>query len=229
MISHSETDKKFIFGLDLGQQHDYTALVILERMQTSITELANTSRDQHVSQPKDWKEKTTYEPALYHCRYLERMRNIPYPVMVERVKRVIENPEIGNKYMLVLDQTGVGRPIYDLFKQAGLATFGVSITGGNKDSAVSRTEAHVAKSNLVAAVQVVAQTDRLKYAANLADLELLRNEIATFRVHVTKNANETYEAREGQHDDLILALAIGLWFGEKCGTPRPVASTFARH
>jgi len=224
--SRKEEQKKFIFCLDLGQANDWTALLILERKQMVTTEWI--SEDPLVIQARDLREKQTYEDAIYHLRYIERMRNIPYPVVVERTKKVIEHPEIEGRYMLVMDQSGVGRPVYDLFKKAGLQAVGVTITGGNTDRPVSRTEVNVAKTNLVAITQVISQTGRLQYAAGLADLDLLRSEIANFRVQVTKNANEIYGAREGQHDDLILALAMGLWFGEKYGNPPRRATSFNR-
>ena len=31
---------------------------------------------------------------------------------------------------------------------------------------------------------------------------------------ITAAANDTYNAREGQHDDLVLALALACWAGE---------------
>lgn len=218
----TEEQKKFIFSLDLGQVNDYTALIILERTQKVTTETVVTTSDPIVT-GRDWREKTTVCDAVYAVRYIERMRNLPYPVIVDRVKSVIEKPEIEGRYKLVIDQSGVGRPVYDMFHKAGLDCFGITITGGGSDQLVSRSEAHVAKQNLVAVTQVISQSKdpvRLNYAAGLADLELLRGEVGTFGVQRTKAANEIYEAREGAHDDLILALALGLWFGEKYGNPQ---------
>jgi hypothetical protein len=37
-----------------------------------------------------------------------------------------------------------------------------------------------------------------------------------FRVKITTNANDTYEAwREGQHDDLVLGLSMACWYAER--------------
>jgi hypothetical protein len=222
-VKKTEVEKKFIFAVDLGQVNDYTALIILERQQEVTTTLVCTVKDPSLAQGKDWKPKITFKDALYSCRYIERMRNLSYPVMIERIRKVIENPEIENRYKLVLDQTGVGRPIYDLFKLTGLDIFGVTITGGNEDHKRTGSEWSVAKCNLVGVTQVISQANppRLKYAADLADLDLLRNEISNFKVIVSKSANELFSVREGLHDDLILALSLGLWFGEIAGSPRP--------
>jgi hypothetical protein len=221
-----DVQRKFLFGLDLGQAADYTALVILERLQNVITTQVSTSRDPHFSTGSDWQAKRTAEDATYHLRYIERLKlGTPYPAIVDRVKHLVEQPEIGGKYALVIDQSGVGRPVYDLFHKAGLDAYGVTITGGAGSTIVSRTEFKVAKQLLVAMTQVVTQTPgRLVYAQGTLDLDTLRAELGTFRVQTTKAANEIYEAREGAHDDLVLALALALWFGEAYGNPKPQAT-----
>jgi hypothetical protein len=39
-----------------------------------------------------------------------------------------------------------------------------------------------------------------------------------FKAKITASANETFEAwREGQHDDLVLAVALAVWGGENLG------------
>jgi hypothetical protein len=140
----------------------------------------------------------------------------------------VEQPEIGGRYALVVDQTGVGRPVFELFTKAGLLAVGVSISGGDSASRVSKTEFRVSKQRLVGVTQVVTQAkepQRILYAAGLSGLEVLRSEISTFQVKTTKSANEIYEAREGAHDDVILSLALALWFGETYGQPRKQATS----
>lgn len=221
-----DVQSKYLFGLDLGQTNDFTAVIVVERLQNVYTEQVNTARDPHFSTGSDWATRRTFDPATYHVRYIERMRNLPYPVMVERVKHLILQPEIADRYMLVLDRSGVGRAVYDLFETTDLHSYGITITGGATDTP-GRKAANVCKANLVATVQVLHQAanpDRLQYVRGLADLVLLRAEVADFRVKVSKAQTETYAAREGQHDDLILGLALALWFGETCGNPQKQAS-----
>jgi hypothetical protein len=47
--------------------------------------------------------------------------------------------------------------------------------------------------------------------------EVLREELRNFRVHVSKSANEIYEAREGSKDDIVLSLAVALFAAEHPG------------
>jgi len=45
---------------------------------------------------------------------------------------------------------------------------------------------------------------------------VLVKELENFRVKITVNANETFESwRERDHDDLVLAVAMATWLGER--------------
>src|SRR5262249_20623470 len=53
---------------------------------------------------------------------------------------------------------------------------------------------------------------------------ILAKEMQAFRVKITTTGNETFEAwRERDHDDLVLAVALAAWLGERIGqqTPSP--------
>jgi hypothetical protein len=225
----NEQTSKFLFGLDLGQVVDYTAVTIFERLQTVTTTQVCTARDPHLSTGSDWQARRTFEPAVYHLRHIERMRGEDYPAVVARVQGLVRRSEVGGRYALIVDHTGVGRPIFDMFTKAGLDAYGVSITGGAAVSKTSKNTFAVSKQVLVATTQVITQAKeprRIVYAEGLTGLMELKRELSDFRVHVTKNANETYEAREGAHDDLVLSVALALWFGETYGNPPRQATCF---
>ncbi len=45
---------------------------------------------------------------------------------------------------------------------------------------------------------------------------MLVRELENFRVKITAAANETFGAwREGQHDDLVIAVALACWLAER--------------
>jgi hypothetical protein len=69
-------------------------------------------------------------------------------------------------------------------------------------------------------VQVALQTDKLKIASALPEAENLSRELQGFQVKITEAANDTYGAwRDGAHDDLVLAVALALYVGNKRGKP----------
>jgi hypothetical protein len=122
--------------------------------------------------------------------------------------------------LLTVDATGVGPPVVDMFRAAGLDPIAVTITGGHAASLVARRRWNVPKRDLIAVVQILLQSGRLRFAARLPEAAVLRRELANFRVRITESANDTYAAwRENEHDDTVLALALACWTAER-GLPR---------
>jgi len=191
-----EPAPKYTLGLDLGQVKDYTALVILERHGEA-------------------------EQAVYHARHLQRFPlGTPYPTIVAAVARMLQLPPLKDETpRLAVDETGVGAPVVDLFRQAQLnaTLYPVHITGGSTIN-YDRGVEYVPKRVLVSVVQVALQTEKLKIASALPEAPTLVRELQDFQVKITDAANDTYGAwREGTHDDLVLAVALGLYVGKQHG------------
>ncbi len=236
----------FVCGLDLGQAADYTALVIAERSVQPPYDPADVVLvHEHVEvQPAHVAFGTTLRPAMtvqqvfkklrqadgslvdvptggdvvrYAVRHIERWKlGTPYPEIVRSVGQLLTHPALGRDVTLVIDATGVGRAVVDLFLAGNhpYTIVPVMITAGND----SRTEygwSYVPKRELVGTVQVLLQGERLRFAQALPETALLTSELQNFQVKVTAAANETFNAREGKHDDLVLALALACWYGER--------------
>jgi hypothetical protein len=73
----------------------------------------------------------------------------------------------------------------------------------------------VPKRELVGMTQVLLQTGRLKIASDLPEVSILTSELQSFQVSISECGFDSYEARTGKHDDLVLSLAMGLWLGQK--------------
>jgi hypothetical protein len=185
---------RYWLGLDLGQLQDYSALAVLERLgpTAAVTE------------------------RRYHARHLERLPlNTPYPAIVKRVGALLNTSPLRGCTELVVDATGVGRPVIDMLKQAQLRPMAVTITAGD---AVTRegAEWHVPKRDLIGQLQVLLQTQRLVVADALPEAATLVRELLGYQMKITLAGHDTYGAwREGTHDDLVLALAIAAWAGEQ--------------
>ncbi len=194
----------FYVGLDLGQSNDYTALAVVEKVGDDKA------------------------PDL-HLRHLERYPlRMPYPEMVERVEALVRNPKLtttrpdrsGRRILeepdLLVDATGVGRPVVDLFRERGLRYKAITITGGNSVTRVAGGYG-VPKRDLIGALEVPFHSGRLKVAAGLHLWGTLRGELQSFRRKVSlTTGNDTYEHwRESDHDDLVLAAALACWGAER--------------
>jgi hypothetical protein len=53
----------------------------------------------------------------------------------------------------------------------------------------------------------------------LKEARTLRKELSTFKVKINiASATESFESwRTGQHDDLVLACCLAVWYGERAG------------
>jgi hypothetical protein len=131
---------------------------------------------------------------------------------VDEVDGILRRPQLRGKCDLVIDATGVGRPVVNLFEQRGLHPIGITIMGGTEVIHEDR-EWKVPKRDLVSAVQVGLQSRTLRVARDLAEAEMLVTELLNFQVKITAAANEIYGAwRDGTHDDLVLAVALTCWW-----------------
>jgi len=166
-------------------------------------------------------EKPEDEFTLLHVRHLQRFElGTSYPAIVATVAKLLKRePFPLNRPTLVVDGTGVGRGVVDLFRKESLAADlrPATITAGNSVT-FEDGYTRVPKRDLVAAVQVGLQTDKLKIAASLPEAATLTTELQNFQVKITDAANDTYGAwREGSHDDLVLALAMAAWLAQSQG------------
>src|SRR5687767_8290767 len=96
----------FYFGLDLGQTQDYTAAIILEAHGEGTT-------------------------RAYAVRHIEQYTlGTSYPAIVQAGSALLDRQPLRRQCTLVIDHTGVGRPIFDMFVEAKLQPIGITITGG---------------------------------------------------------------------------------------------------
>ena len=75
----------------------------------------------------------------------------------------------------------------------------------------------VPKRDLVSAPLALMQNGQLKIARGLSLRETPVKELLNFRVKINiSTAHDSYEAwREGDHDDLVLSVALACWAGER--------------
>jgi hypothetical protein len=202
----------FTLGLDLGQTSDPSALAIL-KSSIPTGEGGAMARDHRGG----WL-------LAYDCVHLERFPlGTSYPAIIARVEELVANPKLGSRPRMVIDATGVGRPVVDLFLNQRMAAelAPLTITAGFESRQDRWNNTHtraywVPKLELASTVQALLQMRRLKVVPRLDLAETLKRELLDFQVKVTAAANETFGAwREGAHDDLVLAVAMAAWVAER--------------
>jgi hypothetical protein len=197
----------FTVGLDIGQSQDHTALTAVEEV--------------------------SEDPRRYHLRHVRRFElGTPYPEIAEEVValmgrdalQVVNEKKVrSGRYgverereevspTLVVDATGVGRPVVDMLRDEGLSPVSIWITGGDSISKDGR-EYRVPKRELASTVQALLQAGRLKFAQRLPLRDVLTDELQKFRAKINIDTGEaSFEHwRERDTDDVVLALACALW------------------
>lgn len=225
----------FIVGLSLGQAQDTTALCILEVTKHDTGDVWHDmpSMSYWENGRKIGGEVDThpvYEHS-YAVRHLERLAaGTPYPEQVSKTKELVNRLEKQNgRVSLIVDQTGVGRPVTDMLRAAKLRPHAAVVTGGDTPSQEGE-EYRVPKRDLVSSAQVLLQSKRLTIASSLSLAQVLVSELLSFKATITlsrENSSAPPEPwRERTHDDLVLAVALAAWYGEN--QPRTTDPRLAR-
>src|SRR5437588_8698153 len=76
---------------------------------------------------------TPLPPPIFQVGHLERLPlGTAYPAIVAHVSRLLT--KLPGHPELVIDFTGVGRPVFDMFVYSGISPTGVLITGGTAET-----------------------------------------------------------------------------------------------
>lgn len=209
----------YYLGLDLGQAADYTALALIEvpiwTPQTGWVSSANVPRDvadlYDTALGSTWREMAP-KPTPLWLRALHRYElGTPYPsIVADVIRRLGGKDAYRTDTTLVVDGTGVGAAVVDIFRYGDVPCdlYPVLITGGAK-----KDRNHVPKRDLIGALQVALQRGQLEIARQTQDTEALLLELQNYRVKIDeRTAHDSYNARSGAHDDLVLSLALAVWW-----------------
>ncbi len=145
-------------------------------------------------------------------RYLERVAlRTPYPMVAERLRRLVRTPPLRGNCVLVVDATGVGVPVIDLLRRSelGCELAAVTITGSGK-AAQSGNEWTVPKTDLWAGLTVMLERGELEIAKDMEGVGALARELESLQM-------ATGSARAGEHDDLAMAVALAVWRAMRYG------------
>jgi len=216
---------RYTLGLDLGKMSDPSALALVERRPTSVTEdfpnariapIWGTDPRYAVTWLQRWPLRTPYHDI---ARFVARL-------VADLVARPAAHVELW------VDGTGVGTAVTEILKKepaiARLGLPAVTITAGRAVSQVSGGW-HVAKGELIAPAQVALQRGMLDISPHLPEGRTLDAELRNFAVTLTESANATFSHRDGEHDDLVLAVALAVWGAAKYGHNLVHVSSYLGH
>jgi len=185
-------------GLDLGLPGQFSALAVVEKRCTC----------------------TKYgfeEGASYAVRHLARVPpGTPYADLVEAVRAVFADPPLKGG-TLVVDQTAVGRAVFERVRDAetGAIACGLTVTAGHAEASDELGGWLLPKKDLVGVLQVLLQEKRLKVAPALEHARTLAEELQLFQIKTVPAKPDVLVWRERPHGDLVLAVGIAVWQAER--------------
>lgn len=180
---------RWVLAADLGQQHDPTAIAVASYVQGD-------------------------RGRALDFRHLERLPlGTSYTAATRHIAEMLNREPLRGRCALVIDQTGVGRAVFDLMRDEGLDPCGVTITAG--ESVTETAEGfRVGKLQLVSGLVVAMQTGGVRIAEGLPDAAALREELQSFSLRVSASANLQFDAEPGAYDDLVIAVCLAVFYAQ---------------
>ena len=207
----AEAKEAFIVAADLGQSTDPTAICVLHH---TITPLETWTVVKHPNGGGSTKQDVC---ERFDVRHIERVPLGTSYVDITAIVAAIKNrPPLRYDADLLIDETGVGRAVGDIFDDAGLKPIRVTITAGANDATQESSRRwHVPKMVLISALDARLHTGELRFAAELQEAGTMAEELKDFRRKVSAAGRHQYEARVGRHDDLVLSVALAVWWASR--------------
>ncbi len=142
--------------------------------------------------------------------WLERLAaGRPYPAIVARVREMAAARRLTRGCSLLIDITATGQSPLRLFEDQGLYPEPVEVTNAT-DAAYHNGIQQLPRRDMISAAQVALQSDRLKVSS---ELELAATLVTDLQAYDPTLAGPA--ARSGQNDDLVIAVAVAVWWGER--------------
>jgi hypothetical protein len=205
---------RYIASMDVGKSIDNSAIAIMHHTIRALDQFAN---DLKRGVSKQLQEER------FHIVHLERLPlGMAYPTQIAHVKALMaREPLVSGNAPLVIDQTGCGAPVADMFAASGLRNMQrVSITAGDQVNGPSNgNEWHVPKGILISTLESRIHSAEFKVAPALSEAGALKEELLDFERHVSDSGRATWGARTGKHDDIVLACSLACWWAVRTARP----------
>jgi hypothetical protein len=194
----------WVVGVDLGKSIDSTAIGIIHHtIQGTDKWILNHERQTR-------REEAIQRFDLVHLQRLPLgMNYVSQALAIGEIMQREPLKSAGAK--LVVDQSGVGVGVVDLMEANGLRPIRLQITAGAEETQEGRIH-RVAKTILISRLEAAMHAKELHVAAALSEADALREELKDFQRHVTASGANTWSARAGKHDDIVLATSYGIWW-----------------
>ncbi len=206
-------------GIDVGQLRDNTAISVAEVKQVHTGRYHYTREPVlgHHDKNGQWVSDKGADPVMVAEYTIRNIRRLPlgtsYPDVAIVIAEMLCSPVFkGRKVRVLMDVTGVGRPVYDdLRKEIKLReeakdTWLKPVTFSHGEH-YNRTTGLLGKAYLVSRLQALLQGGRV-HAPDTAEVRATLEELKVYEIKIDDKGKDTYGGAIGKHDDLATALAL---------------------
>lgn len=193
-----------IGGLDIGQSHDPSALAVIQHRVYGRDFIGPHQEGWELIKLGTWPLGTDYG---------------------EVIKDVLNLKTLS---VLCVDATGA-KPFIDWFRrEASRVSWATRIRPINIATSAMREAAvrekgfwSVPKREIVTALVVMEHKHGLKLPKEDPAVKRLLRELADFKLTISRAANQTFGAKQGSHDDLVMSLGMACWWALRSGVREP--------
>ncbi len=230
---------KYMISADFGQTHDYTAVGVTERVLVPVGVPYNYSYTRGGVETPERRVLEVRQDVEQHYNLI-RLERVPLrtaytkiaaglvKLLQELYRAHIEAKDyVGGSVTvgLAIDEGGVGKAVRDILIQEvneGITHgepyvhFAPVTVHGGANTHVGDGWIHTPKRDLISAGLVAFQNGRLK-VGRLRWRPTLEEELANYRLkqNIATGHTAFEPLREGQHDDLLFAVCLGIWTWEQ--------------
>jgi hypothetical protein len=202
--SDAAPKRDFLVGLSVGQGAQPSGVAVVERLPLVCPG----------------------QSRSYACRYLRRWLppDTAYPNMVSNLFEMFSDPLLNRNDLVVEAGPGIKAVVAFLRKNRLPAWIRpVEIRASAEDTHVEGIW-RIAKASVIETTRQILQEDRLAFDDQMPpevlkstpSTQTIYQALLTYPYNKTPAANDAFASREGADDDLILAVALACWFGERC-------------
>ncbi len=183
----------YIISLDPAQLHDWSAVAVVDM------------------QYRQGESRFGYDLVA-----MNRKQGLPYDQIVDWVVGVCKNPAFNRQSppKFLLDATGVGVAINDMFRAKGTRPIAITITPGNGITRIG-PDVHLGKARLIGKFLGAFDAGKVHVNPNMPIWPRVEQEMLAFRAEMSDQGRVKFDASEGENDDMLFALAMAVWYGEE--------------
>lgn len=140
---------------------------------------------------RDWNVITVLDKYEHKIVYIDRFQKENYTFVKEKILTLARK---YNQATIILDSTGLGRPISDDLKREYLFVNDFQFTGKSKEELLSKLKIYIDQKAIL-----------------IPPFEPLIEELEAFTIKRLPSGRIIYSAPEGYHDDCVISLALAVW------------------